>query len=64
MKLSKRETQILQLLANDCRRYEVAAALKIADQTVATHLYRLRRKLRIRTFQGMVAVALREGFIQ
>jgi DNA-binding CsgD family transcriptional regulator len=59
-----REREVLQLLANDQDTYAVAEQLTISRDTVRSHLENLRLKYHRRTVQGLVGLALRNGWIQ
>jgi DNA-binding CsgD family transcriptional regulator len=61
--LSKREGEILQLLANDMTNGEIAAALGISSRTVENLRGRLYAKLAVKTGGGAVAKGLKLGLI-
>ncbi|MEU3826147.1 response regulator transcription factor [Streptomyces sp. SID161] len=59
--LTGRERQILQLVANGATDREIAAKLNITENTVHTHLERLRRKIGSRRRADLTRLALRYG---
>ena len=61
--LTTREREILRLLADGMVKKEIAEALNISINTVATHMQRVYEKLHVRTNTGAVAKALRERII-
>jgi DNA-binding NarL/FixJ family response regulator len=61
--LSKREREILRLLADGMRNQEVAATLSISPATVATHVQNAMSKLDADTRTQAVASALRQALI-
>jgi DNA-binding NarL/FixJ family response regulator len=61
--LSRREREVLQLLAQGKSMKEVAAALGISARTVEFHKYRIMRRLDARTNAELVQQALRLGLI-
>lgn len=56
--LTRRETQILELLVGDLTDKEIARTLGITHRTVRTHLERIYRKQRVRSRTGAVAAWL------
>lgn len=64
MDLTKRETQILQHLADGYSTKEVAKKLGISYFTVKNHRGRIRRRLGARTFAQAIAIALDEHIIE
>ncbi len=60
--LSKRETEILRLVAMEYGAEEIAAQLFISPMTVEKHKNNIRRKLKTTTV-GLVKYAIREGII-
>lgn len=59
--LSRRERDVLTLLAEGCRTKEIAERLEISPKTVETYRTRLCHKLRIDTLAGLVKYAIRAG---
>lgn len=57
--LTKRENEVLELLAQGHPQDEIARALVISPKTVATHIQRILGKLEVRSRAQAVAVALR-----
>ncbi len=62
-KISKRESQVLNLIINEFTNNEIAAALFISHQTVATHRRNLIQKLRVRNTAGLVRKSIELGII-
>ncbi len=62
--LTRREQQILQLIADGKRNKEVAEVLRISDETVHTHLKNLFEKLEVRDRSRAVAIGIRRGIVQ
>jgi DNA-binding NarL/FixJ family response regulator len=63
LRLSPRERQILQLVAEGKSRKEVAYALEISEKTVAFHRNNLKRKLGLTTTAQLTRHALDEGLV-
>jgi DNA-binding NarL/FixJ family response regulator len=63
LRLSPRERQILQLIAEGKSRKEVAYALGISEKTVAFHKDNLKRKLGLGSTAELTRYALHEGLI-
>ena len=61
--LTKREREILRLLADGMRNQEIGATLHISPLTVATHVQNAMRKLEADTRTQAVAIALRGSLI-
>jgi DNA-binding NarL/FixJ family response regulator len=62
-KLTAREQQILQLLADGLRQDEIATQLFITRKTVGTHVANILRKLGVRSQTQAVALAFREDLV-
>jgi two-component system response regulator NreC len=60
-RLTKRELQVLQLIADGKTTKEVAAALAISVKTVETHRKQIMDKLEIYTIAGLTKFCIREG---
>jgi DNA-binding NarL/FixJ family response regulator len=60
-KLSGREREILQLIAEGKSSAEIADALHISVRTVDTHRHNLMEKLRIHSIAGLTRFAIRTG---
>lgn len=61
--LTKREQDVLQLLASGFSAKEVAKSLAITARTVESHIDRVRLKTRTRNRTHMVAQAIQDGLI-
>jgi DNA-binding CsgD family transcriptional regulator len=59
--ITRRELEVLALIAHGYSTSEIARALWITDDTVKTHVRRLMRRLGARTRAHAVAIAFREG---
>jgi DNA-binding NarL/FixJ family response regulator len=62
--LSRREREVLQLLAHDKSAGAIAEELVVATATVRTHLARIYAKLVVSSAAGAVAEGLRRGLIE
>jgi len=60
---TRRETDVLQLVARGRRNKEVSAELGISEETVQVHLKNILAKLRVHDRTEAVTVALRRGII-
>jgi two-component system, LuxR family, response regulator FixJ len=61
--LSRREREILLLLAEGKSETEIAAALVLSPKTVATHIQNMLRKLGVHSRTQAVATAYRDGLV-
>jgi DNA-binding response OmpR family regulator len=61
--LTRRETEILQLLAHGLDQAEIARRLVISPKTVGTHIERILGKLAVRSRAQAVAVAYRDALV-
>jgi DNA-binding NarL/FixJ family response regulator len=61
--LSKREREILQLVAEGRSSAEIGLALSLSPKTVDTYRSRLMQKLQLRDVAGIVKFALQQGLI-
>jgi DNA-binding NarL/FixJ family response regulator len=59
-KLTKREREVLQLLADGLRQDDIAKQLFISRKTVGTHVANILRKLGVRSQTQAVAMAFRD----
>jgi DNA-binding NarL/FixJ family response regulator len=59
--LSEREREVFRLAAECLTNQQIASELCIARKTVDTHLYRIHRKLDVRTAAELVRLAIRFG---
>ena len=62
--LSPREREVLELLTRGAVNKEIAAALKISENTVKNHLKNIMEKLHLENRVQVVAYALREGLVK
>jgi DNA-binding CsgD family transcriptional regulator len=62
-KLTRRETEVLKLLAQGLSSKEIAHKFNIDSKTVDVHRAIIRKKLRIFSTPGLVKYALRMGLI-
>ncbi len=62
-RLSTREREVLQLLAEGCTGTEIAQRLSLSPKTVETYRARLVEKLGIRDVAGLVRFAIQRGII-
>jgi DNA-binding NarL/FixJ family response regulator len=62
-KLTRREREVLQLLAEGLRKDEIAIRMFISTKTVGTHLTNLCRKLDVHSQAQAVALAFREELV-
>lgn len=61
--LTNREIEVLQLLARGMRNKEIAADLKISDETVQGHVKNILAKLSVHDRTEAVATAIRRGIV-
>jgi DNA-binding NarL/FixJ family response regulator len=61
--LTRRERQVLTLIAEGCSTPEIAAGLSLSQKTIEAHRCRLMEKLRARRVADLVRYALREGLV-
>lgn len=61
-KLTRREQEVLQLLASGLTQREIAQELVISSSTVASHIEHILEKLGVHSRAQAVALALRSGF--
>ncbi|MCW3487233.1 response regulator [Chitinophaga nivalis] len=61
--LTRREKEILQLIANEHSNQEIAEMLYISLRTVETHRLNLTQKLGVKNTAGLVKAAMRRGLI-
>jgi DNA-binding NarL/FixJ family response regulator len=60
-RLTKREIQVLQLIAEGKTTKEIAATLAVSVKTIETHRKQIMDKLRIRSVAGLTKYCIREG---
>ena len=61
--LTKREREVLQLVAESCSSKEIASRLNGAVKTVENHRQRLMEKLQLRDVAALTRYAIRHGLI-
>lgn len=61
--LTSRERSIVELIGKGLRNKEIAHRLHISESTVKTHLYRIFRKLHIKTRSELITYAIKESDI-
>jgi DNA-binding NarL/FixJ family response regulator len=62
-RLTPREKEVLQLVAEGCTNRQIAEALHLSPKTVDTHRTSFMRKLDLHDVQGVIRFALRRGLI-
>jgi DNA-binding NarL/FixJ family response regulator len=62
--LTAREVQVLQLVATGNRNKEIAADLKISEETVLVHMKNIFKKLNVSDRTAAVNVAVRRGIVR
>jgi DNA-binding NarL/FixJ family response regulator len=63
-RLTKREREVLQLLADGLRQDDIAERLFISQRTVGTHIENILRKLDVQSQAQAVALAFREELVE
>jgi len=63
LELTRRETEVLQLIADGLGNREIAQQLFLAEETVKTHVRNVLTKLQARSRSHAVAIALRHRLI-
>jgi DNA-binding CsgD family transcriptional regulator len=61
--LTRREREVLALLASGRSSREVAAALHLSVHTVAVHRTKIMKRLAVRKIAGLVLIAVRHGLV-
>jgi DNA-binding NarL/FixJ family response regulator len=61
--LTRREIQVVELIATGMRNKEIAGALNITEETVQAHVKNILSKLKVHDRTAAVTVALRRGII-
>lgn len=61
--LTRREIDIIELIANGMRNKEIATALAIAEETVHAHVKKIFVKLHVNDRTAAISIALRRGII-
>lgn len=62
--LTRRELQVLKLIAAEHTTKEIAETLFLSENTIETHRRNLLSKLNVRNVAGMIKVALKRGLIE
>jgi DNA-binding NarL/FixJ family response regulator len=62
--LTKRELEVLRLLAQGLGQKEIARELYLSPKTISTHLERIYKKLGVRTRTQAVTVAFRDSLVE
>jgi DNA-binding NarL/FixJ family response regulator len=62
--LTRREKQVLQLIAAEQTTKEIALQLHLSENTIETHRRNLLTKLNVRNVAGLMKVALQKGLIE
>jgi len=62
-KLTRREKEILQLIADEYTTHQIADKLFLSPKTVETHRQNIMLKLGVKNSVGMVKVAMENGLI-
>lgn len=63
MKLTKRESEVLQLISNEFTTKEIAEKLGVSISTIETHRRNLLRKTNSQSVVGLVKEAVKQGWI-
>jgi DNA-binding CsgD family transcriptional regulator len=63
-KVTRRELEVLELVADGMSTREIAQRLWVTDETVKTHVRRLHDRLGARTRAHAVAIAFRSGILR
>lgn len=61
--ITRRQRQVLQLIADGCTAREIAAELGISVKTAQTHRAKLMNKVGVHKTSGLVRYAVREGIV-
>lgn len=62
MKLTKREEQVMSLLATGMKTAQIAACMGISVRTVHTHMTNIFNKLGVQTRSGALAIFMERAF--
>jgi DNA-binding NarL/FixJ family response regulator len=63
LRLTRREVQVIELIADGMRNKEIAMSLGISEETVHSHVRNVLAKLHVKDRAGAVTAALRRGII-
>ncbi len=61
--LTKREIEVLKLIADELKNHEIAEALFVSTRTVDTHRRNLLQKLNVKNTAGLVRYAVKAGIV-
>jgi DNA-binding NarL/FixJ family response regulator len=61
--LTPREIQVLELIAEGMRNWEIAEVLRLSEETVEVHVKNIRTKLDVNDRTAAVNVAIKRGII-
>ena len=62
--ISQREQEILTLIANEYRTYEIAQMLYISTHTVQTHHKNLLEKMEVKNVAGLIRKSFEMGYLK
>lgn len=62
--ISHREQEILTLIANEYRTYEIAQMLYISKHTVQTHRKNLLEKMEVKNVAGLIRKSFEMGYLK
>ena len=62
--ISNREQEILGLIANEYRTYEIAKKLFISTHTVQTHRKNLLEKMEVKNVAGLIRKSFEMGYLK
>lgn len=63
IRLTKRETQIMNLMARGRTYDEIALELNIGVETIKTHVFNIKIRFEARNLQQIVAISVQNGLI-
>ncbi len=63
-RLSGREREVLQLIAEGCTTKEIAARLNLSEKTVAAHRLNIMQKVQLNSVADLTRYAIREGLVE
>ncbi len=62
-RLSTRESEVIELIVQECSTKEIAQRLYISDETVKSHRKKIMQKLQVRNVAGIVREALLQNLL-
>jgi LuxR family transcriptional regulator of csgAB operon len=62
-KLTRRETQVLSMLAKGMKNHDIADSLELSYRTVVTHVYNIYRKLNLSSRTEAIHLAIASGLV-